>query len=288
MAVVGNRETVGNQGVLHAIDDNLGPTYDVKPLEKYLKKAQWEKPCLYNVQYDKNDLANMFAPESEETFQLEKKSRSKLDLKYVQSIENEVDDLKMEIDDLKSQLEHEKTDFLKGDDLLMQEFLSRDFCCVILLSLDDIDEYSEMACKYLEKIKECGHLEHELSKRHKQNHDKSFAQLEKHCINLELALQNAKEKSVLALKYVDLYGIIISVCENSWVKQSFTSWNNEKVLKAKNDSLIAELNHKTIEINVLKAQLQDKTIVNAEMRALLNKAKGKTVDTKFEKPSVVR
>ncbi|GJW54952.1 retrovirus-related pol polyprotein from transposon TNT 1-94 [Tanacetum coccineum] len=45
---------------------------------EYLKKAQWEKPCLYNVQYDKNDLANMFAPESEETIQLEEKSRSKL------------------------------------------------------------------------------------------------------------------------------------------------------------------------------------------------------------------
>nr|GEX24135.1 hypothetical protein [Tanacetum cinerariifolium] len=43
-----------------------------------------------------------------------------------------------------------------------------------------------------------------------------------------------------------------------------------------------------IKINDLKAQLQDTTIVNAEMRALLNKAKGKSVDTKFEKPSVVR
>ncbi|GJX78860.1 hypothetical protein Tco_0327009 [Tanacetum coccineum] len=34
---------------------------------EYLKKAQWEKLCLYNVQYDKNDLANVFAPESKET-----------------------------------------------------------------------------------------------------------------------------------------------------------------------------------------------------------------------------
>ncbi|GKC41124.1 hypothetical protein Tco_1058846, partial [Tanacetum coccineum] len=31
----------------------------------YLKKAQWEKPCLYKVVYDKNDLANMFAPETQ-------------------------------------------------------------------------------------------------------------------------------------------------------------------------------------------------------------------------------
>ncbi|GJT23908.1 hypothetical protein Tco_0893845 [Tanacetum coccineum] len=126
--------------------------------------------------------------------------------------------------------------FLKVDDLLLKYFFSKDYFCVILLSLDDIDEYCDMACKYLEKTKECERLENELSKLQKQNHDKSFTQLEKHCINLELALQYAKEKSV---------------CENSWVKKSFTSGNNEK------------------------AQLQDKTIVNAEMRALLNKAKGK-------------
>nr|GEW59711.1 hypothetical protein [Tanacetum cinerariifolium] len=65
-------------------------------------------------------------------------------------------------------------------------------------------------------------------------------------------------------------------------------WNNDKVLKAKNDSLIAELNQKTLEITNLKARLQDKTIVNADMRALLNNMKEKSVDTKFEKPSVVR
>nr|GEV85711.1 hypothetical protein [Tanacetum cinerariifolium] len=64
--------------------------------------------------------------------------------------------------------------------------------------------------------------------------------------------------------------------------------NNDKVLKVKNDSLITKINNKTIEINDLKAQLQDKTIVNVEMHALPNKAKGKYVDTKFEKPSVVR
>ncbi|GJT71245.1 hypothetical protein Tco_1030531, partial [Tanacetum coccineum] len=145
---------------------------------EYLKKAQWEKPCLYNVQYVKNDLTNMFAPESEETIRLVKKSRSKLgwkqrkidwqnpithdikfllrdmliplayetlknvrifknslkeemleNLQYVKSVEKEVDDVKIEIDDLKSQLEHEKTDFQKVDDLLLQEFFSMDFLC---------------------------------------------------------------------------------------------------------------------------------------------------------------
>ncbi|GJU51947.1 hypothetical protein Tco_1221502 [Tanacetum coccineum] len=46
---------------------------------KYLKKAQSEKPCLHTVPFDKDDLANIFAPNSEETLILEKESRSKLD-----------------------------------------------------------------------------------------------------------------------------------------------------------------------------------------------------------------
>ncbi|GKB26588.1 hypothetical protein Tco_0865989 [Tanacetum coccineum] len=38
---------------------------------KYLKKAQSKKLCLYKVPYDKDDLANIFAPNTEETFLLE-------------------------------------------------------------------------------------------------------------------------------------------------------------------------------------------------------------------------
>ncbi|GJX38623.1 hypothetical protein Tco_0251926 [Tanacetum coccineum] len=54
-------------------------------LERYLKKAQWEKLCFYIVQDDKNDLANLFAPQSDETIRL------------AESIEN--DDLKAQLQD---------------------------------------------------------------------------------------------------------------------------------------------------------------------------------------------
>ncbi|GJW46628.1 hypothetical protein Tco_0078274 [Tanacetum coccineum] len=47
----------------------LGKSSFANPL--YLKQAQKEKPCLYNVKYDKNDLANLFVPE--ETLRLRKK-----------------------------------------------------------------------------------------------------------------------------------------------------------------------------------------------------------------------
>ncbi|GKE15189.1 hypothetical protein Tco_1422766 [Tanacetum coccineum] len=44
----------------------------------YLKKAQSEKPYLYEIPYDTFDLANKFTPDREETLTLEQESRSKL------------------------------------------------------------------------------------------------------------------------------------------------------------------------------------------------------------------
>ncbi|GJS89912.1 hypothetical protein Tco_0772548 [Tanacetum coccineum] len=58
-----------------------GSTYNGRPTfanPKCLKKAQSEKPCLYEIPYDKCDLANLFAPDREETLTLEHQSRSKL------------------------------------------------------------------------------------------------------------------------------------------------------------------------------------------------------------------
>ncbi|GKD51870.1 hypothetical protein Tco_1280846, partial [Tanacetum coccineum] len=51
-----------------------GSTYNGRPAfanPMYLKKAQSEKPCLYEILYDKPDLANIFSPNREETLTLE-------------------------------------------------------------------------------------------------------------------------------------------------------------------------------------------------------------------------
>ncbi|GJZ72783.1 hypothetical protein Tco_0636929 [Tanacetum coccineum] len=50
---------------------------------RYLKKAQSEKPCLYEIPYDNSDHANRFAPDREETMTLANESRSKLNKDYV-------------------------------------------------------------------------------------------------------------------------------------------------------------------------------------------------------------
>nr|GEZ56557.1 hypothetical protein [Tanacetum cinerariifolium] len=66
--------------IIHMLDLK-GSTYNGRPTfanPMYLKKAQYEKPCLYEIPNDKCDLANLFAPDRKETLTLEQESRSKL------------------------------------------------------------------------------------------------------------------------------------------------------------------------------------------------------------------
>ncbi|GJS65913.1 hypothetical protein Tco_0680477 [Tanacetum coccineum] len=57
------------------------------PIQRYLKKAQSKKPCLYEIPYDTSDPANRFAPDREETMTLDNESRSKLDKDTVKPYE---------------------------------------------------------------------------------------------------------------------------------------------------------------------------------------------------------
>ncbi|GKD70107.1 hypothetical protein Tco_1324197 [Tanacetum coccineum] len=59
------------------------------------------------------------------------------DLQYVQSLEKELD-----------VLQSDKNEFSNEYDLLLQECLTNNIMCAALSSMADIDEYSEMACKY--------------------------------------------------------------------------------------------------------------------------------------------
>ncbi|GJV39137.1 hypothetical protein Tco_1417577 [Tanacetum coccineum] len=74
-------------------------------------------------------------------------------LKYVQSLKKEVDELQTD-----------KNEFSKEYDLLLQECVSKDIMCSILRTFESLDEKTEMQCLYLEKHEECDNLEIELSK----------------------------------------------------------------------------------------------------------------------------
>nr|GEX81510.1 hypothetical protein [Tanacetum cinerariifolium] len=155
----------------------------------------------------------------------ELKQEMHANLKYVESLEKEIDEL-----------EYEKAEFSDMYDVILQDCVSKDVMCSYLQSLFNLDSLAELQCMYLHKVKEYDCLAQRLSKQtesvSKKVHTEllqHFAKVEKHLISLEIALQKD-----------------------------------------------------------LKAKLQDKNISISELKKLIEKGKGKSVDTKSDRPSVVR
>ncbi|GJS24688.1 retrovirus-related pol polyprotein from transposon TNT 1-94 [Tanacetum coccineum] len=63
---------------------------------------------------------------------------------------------------------------------------------------------------------------------------------------------------------------------------------NDTVCKEKASNVFQKEREQYLEIQDLKAQLQDKNIAICELKKLIEKCKGKSVETKFDKPSIVR
>ncbi|GKA93756.1 retrovirus-related pol polyprotein from transposon TNT 1-94 [Tanacetum coccineum] len=157
----------------------------------------------------------------------ELKQEMHADLKYVESLEDEIDEL-----------ESDKAEFSNMYDMLLQECVSNDVMCSYLHSLSDLDAYNELQCLYLHKVKECDCLAQKLSKQtefvSKEVYTellRSFAKLEKHSISLELALQQCQEQI-----------------------------KNDTVCKVTASNVFQKEREQYLEIQDLKAQLQDKNI----------------------------
>nr|GEX08881.1 hypothetical protein [Tanacetum cinerariifolium] len=119
------------------------------------------------------------------------------------------------------------------------------------------DEVTNLECDYLELLEKCEGLKTELSKGKMMS--KSFESVQQHAINLEIDLQQCQEKI-----------------------------KNDKLFKVNQTKDFCKEREQYFEIQDLKAQLQDKGIVISELKKLIEKLKGKSVDTKFEKPLVIR
>nr|GFC54839.1 hypothetical protein [Tanacetum cinerariifolium] len=107
------------------------------------------------------------------------------DLRYFNSLESKVDSLT-------SQLETQKTQFVNEIDRLSREYFYADHMNVILGVYTELDEVTNLQCDYLELLQKCECLEAELSK--SKHMSKSFESVQKHVINLEIELQQCKEK----------------------------------------------------------------------------------------------
>nr|GEU95734.1 retrovirus-related Pol polyprotein from transposon TNT 1-94 [Tanacetum cinerariifolium] len=134
------------------------PTYNGRPTfanSRYLKQAQSEILCLHlkdlfraPTTHDMDILIQTcLMPLAIKTqtdslkFVHELKQDMHADLKYVETLEKEIDEL-----------ESEKAEFSDMYDVILQECVSKDVMCSYLMSLSDLDALDELQCMYLHKI----------------------------------------------------------------------------------------------------------------------------------------
>ncbi|GJW74912.1 retrovirus-related pol polyprotein from transposon TNT 1-94 [Tanacetum coccineum] len=244
------------------------PTFNGRPTfanPMYLKKAQNEKPCLYEILHDQSDPANRLVPDREEILTLKEESRSKLNKDLVKPYDytklNNMfcDALALKTSMIVFAFVHE-----------LKKEMHADLKCVESLENEidelesDMEEFSNMYDLHFKN--ECDCLAQKLSKQTESVSKKvytellrSFAKLEKHSISLEFTLQQCQEQM-----------------------------KNDTVCKEKASNVFIKEREQYFEIQDLKAQLQDKDIAICDLKKLIEKYKGKYVETKFDKSSVVQ
>ncbi|GJX53573.1 retrovirus-related pol polyprotein from transposon TNT 1-94 [Tanacetum coccineum] len=210
----------------------------VKP--KFLKKSQSANPRLYDIGCYNDYVALMLSPESDKT---------------IRNFCPQIRRINADLEKFHLCLKEEM--FLNEIDRLSREYYYVDHMNAILGVYTELDEVTNLQCDYLEALKKCERLENELSK--SRTMSKSFEALQKYAINLELSLQQCKEKI-----------------------------KNDKSFKENHSNVFLKECEQYFEIQDLKAQLQDKGIAISELKKLIDKMKGKYVETKFKKSSIIQ
>ncbi|GJS53140.1 retrovirus-related pol polyprotein from transposon TNT 1-94 [Tanacetum coccineum] len=193
-------------------------------------------------------------------------------------------------------LEIAKKELLLENDRLLQQIMSQNVLLTVINSMSLNGESVNMERKRNESCDKCFNLDAELLKSQNAHNDllKSYSQLEKYCISLEL--EKSKEEKVnydyceIETKNVELGNSVAKLLwenehlctETNHVKQVFKD-QFESIKKTcvrtteHSDSLIDKLNLKCAENEDLKAQIQDKVFVITSLKNDLRKVKGKEI-----------
>nr|GEX09668.1 ribonuclease H-like domain-containing protein [Tanacetum cinerariifolium] len=182
-----------------------------------------------------NKLYDLFVPQREKSSKQRYFSeRSRLSHTYVnngnskESFSKQTTLLDKRMDEsILSQLETHKIQFLNEIDRLSREYYYVDHMNAILGVYTELDEVTNLQCDYLELLEKYECLETELSKSKMMS--KSFESVQKHAINLELELQQCKQKI-----------------------------KNDNLFKVNQKKDFCKEREQYFEIQDLKAQLQDK------------------------------
>ncbi|GJY35994.1 hypothetical protein Tco_0421372 [Tanacetum coccineum] len=229
---------------------------------KYLKIAQSEKPRLYEIPYDTSDPANRFCPNGEETVTLEKESRSKLDKDKVKPYDYNIKTVFMKlsntiqkpsIDHGKHAKEVRKTIAFPNPTAKSMEVLIK----TLLMPLSDktiLDSHCfvhELKTEMHDDLEYVKSLEKEIDELESEKAD--FSNI------YDLLLEECVSKDVIF--HIAFYADKCSMDYNAYI---FTRSKN------------------------VNAQMQDKNIAISELKKLIENCMGKSVETQFDKPSVVQ
>nr|GEU39039.1 hypothetical protein [Tanacetum cinerariifolium] len=302
------KEIVDNAWIKHSKDQFRAPT--AQDMEILIRT------CLMSLALETQNDSFIFVHEL--------KQEMHADLKYVESLEKEIDEL-----------ESDKAEFSNMYDMILQECVSNDVMCSYLHSLFDLDALAELQCLYLHKVKECDCLAQKLSKqteyiKHSKGQSRAptaqdieiliqtclmslaiktqsdslkFVHELKQEMHTDLKYVESLEKEIDELesdkaKFSNMYDEILQDCvkECDCLAQKVSKQTESVSKKVKNDTVYNEnaLNvfqkerEQYFKIQDLKAQLQDKNIAISELNKLIKKGQGKSMDTNFDRPSVVR
>ncbi|GJY54033.1 hypothetical protein Tco_0445697 [Tanacetum coccineum] len=292
----------------------------------YLKKAQYEKPCLYEIPHDQFDPANRLIPDREEILTLEEESRSKLNKDLVKPYDYTMENSLYEIfkpltQEYQIQLAHAneirkkmwRKSFVKTKPNI---FKNIDFLPVSKSISKSRQAYNVMTnnISHLKDIVDQAWVKHSndhINLRPPTAQDMQI--LIKTCL-MPLALKTQNDSFAFVhdlkqemhddLKYVksledeidelesdkaefsNMYHMLLQECVSNDVMCSYL--HSLSALDAYNELQCLYL-HKVKECDCLANKLSKQIeFVNKELKKLIEKCKGKSVETKFDKPSVVR
>ncbi|GJX58878.1 hypothetical protein Tco_0290268 [Tanacetum coccineum] len=139
-------ETSRTLGESNSIQDTWVKTIQTTLLSSFATPTAKDIEILVKTILDALDLKTQ---NDSFAFVHELKQEMHADLKYVESLEDE--------------LESDKAEFSNMYDMLLQECVSKDVMCSYLQSSSDLDEITELQCLYLHKVRECDCLAQKLS-----------------------------------------------------------------------------------------------------------------------------
>ncbi|GJU11064.1 retrovirus-related pol polyprotein from transposon TNT 1-94 [Tanacetum coccineum] len=235
---------------------------------EFLKKAQRANPRLYDIGCYNDNLALMLAPESDEMIRLDKESRSKLS-DLIKSFDydwlNNIYDLFVPQREKSPEQHYFPRTSKMSHTSSNNEFSKESFHLRYFNSLEhEVDTLtSQLEIQQTQFLNEIDRLSREYYYVDHMN-------------------------AILGV-YTDLDEVTNLQCDYlETVEKLQRKDKNDKSFKENQSNVFLKEREQYFEIQDLKAQLQDKGIAISELKKLIEKMKGKSVQTKFEKSSVIR